>query len=164
MRLVSLIAILMLTVACGKEGGGSGSSVADKSSECSLNGRSVACASIQGADGLGVDLLETMIDVPVQIANTDITFMADKTSTDQGRRLSCKTSVKNGETYRYALRGNKLIVMTSAGTYEMDRLTDGDSLLGTWVWKGYEDSGAHIIRQMSFLSNTRLIMRTNCEL
>lgn len=164
MKLVSLLAVLILTIACGKDGGSGGSSIGEKDGGCSLNGRAVACETIQGADGLGVDLLETMIDVPVKITDSEISFQSDKSSTEQGRRISCKTAVKNGEIYRIALRGNRLLVMTGNGTFEMDRLTDGSSLLGTWAWKGYEDNGAHIIRQMSFLSESRVIMRTNCEL
>lgn len=163
MRFVSLIFILILSVACGKDGGG-GSSSSSKSGSCSLNGRSVACQSIQGADGLGVDLLDAMIDVPIKIQDAEITFLADKSAMSTGRRINCKTSVKNGEVYRFALRGSRLLLMTPSGSYEMDRLTDGSGIVGTWAWKGYEDQGTHVIRQMSFLSETRVIMRTNCEL
>jgi hypothetical protein len=164
MKLISLLTILILAAACGKDGGGSSASSSAKNGSCSLDGRAVACESIQGADGLGVDLLDSMVDVPVKIADSDITFLADKTATSQGRRISCKTSVKNGEVYRFALRGSKLLVMTATGSFEMDRLTDGSALLGTWSWKGYEEGGTHVIKTMSFLSDTRVILKTNCEL
>jgi hypothetical protein len=163
MKLVSLLAILILSVSCGKDGGGSAGS-SSKSGACELNGRAVQCEQINGADGLGVDLLETMIDAPVVIEGSEIKFMADKTATSQGRRISCQTSVKNGEIYRFALRGSGLLVMTASGSYEMEKLSDGVGLLGTYKWNGYVDQGTHVIRQMSFLSNSRVILRTSCEL
>lgn len=162
MKLVSLLAILILSVSCGKDGGGSSSS--SKRGICELNGRAVQCEQINGADGLGVDLLETMVDVPVVIDGSEIRFTQDKTATSQGRRISCQTSVKNGEVYRFALRGDRLLIMTASGSYEMDKLSDGEGLIGTWKWKGYVDQGTHLIRQMSFLSNSRVILRTSCEL
>jgi hypothetical protein len=163
MKLVSLIAILILTVACGKDGGSKGSA-ATPSDSCNLNGRAVACQSIQGTDGQGVDLLESMIDVPVKISESEITFLADKSATSQGRRISCKTAVKNGEVYRFAVRGDTLLVMTSTGSYELNRHTDGTNVLGTWSGKTYMDEGTHLIRQMSFLSDSRVIITTYCEL
>lgn len=162
MKLVSLLAIIILSVSCGKDGGSSGPS--SKSGVCELNGRSVQCEQINGADGLGVDLLETMVDAPVVIDGSEIKFTQDKTAFSQGRRISCSTSVKNGEVYRFALRGSRLLIMTASGSYEMDKLSDGEGLIGTWMWKGYVDQGTHIIRQMSFLSNSRVILRTSCEL
>jgi hypothetical protein len=161
MKFFSLV-LLLLAVSCGKEGGGQ--NVSQEKDMCSLNGRSVACESIHGTDGLGVDLLESMIDVPIQITNSEITFMADKASSSQGRRITCKTAVKSGEIYRFALRGNTLVLMTPGGSYSMARLTSGEGLIGTWAWKGYVDQGTHVIRQVTFLSKTRMIMRTTCEL
>ena len=113
MKLVSLLAILILSVSCGKDGGGSSGS--SSKSGCELNGRAVQCEQINGADGLGVDLLETMVDAPYVLEGSEIKFTQDKTATSQGRRISCQTSVKNGEVYRYALRGDRLLVMTSSG-------------------------------------------------
>lgn len=163
MRLVSLLAILILSASCGQDsGGGSGSS--GRRGICDLNGREVACESIQGADGQGIDLLESVIDVPVKIENADITFLADKSAISTGRRINCKTSVKNGEVYRFALRGERLLVMTASGSYEMERISDGNGLTGAWMWKGYVDQGTHVIRNMTFLGNNRVIMRTQCEL
>lgn len=168
MRLVSLLVLLALSVSCGKDGGGSGgassSSTAQNNDSCDLNGRAVACESIRGADGQGIDLLESMIDVPVKITDADIQFLADKTSATEGRRISCQTQVKNGEIYRFALRGNTLVMMTGEGSYEMKRLNSGSGLVGTWIWKGYVEEGTHIIRQMTFLGSSRVIMRTSCEL
>ncbi len=163
MKLVSLLLISILSVACGQQGGG-GSSSSQKEDGCSLNGRSVACASIRGADGLGIDLLEAMIDVPVKIDGAEMTFLQDKSAVSNGRRIDCKVAVKNGEMYRFALRGERLLVMTSEGSYEMDRLSGGPGVNGTWTWKGYVDQGTHLIRNFTILNSNRVIMRNSCEL
>lgn len=167
MRLVSLFAIMILAASCGQNGGGGSSSSSSNggNGSCNLNGRNVACESIRGADGLGVDLLESMVEVPVQVSASDITFMADKTATAEGRRITCPTSVKSGETYRYSLRGDsELYVSASTGNYVYSRISSGNGLIGTWAWKGYKDQGTHLIKTMTFLSNTKMIMRTSCEL
>ena len=170
MKLASLIFIVMLSVSCGKDGGSGGgggskdSRTNAESALCNLNGREVACESMRGADGQGVDLLESMIDVPVKISGADIQFMADKTSTAQGRRIACNIKVKSGEVYRYALRGDSLILMTGEGSYEYKRLNSGTGLSGAWKWQGYVDDGAHMLRQITFLGENRVVIRYNCEL
>lgn len=163
MKLVSLITLLVLSISCGNDRGGSSSGKAGNGI-CNLNGRSIACESIQGADGLGIDLLEAMIDVPIKVENADITFLADKSATSTGRRINCKVSVKNGEIYRFALRGAGLLLMTPEGSYEMTKLNDGEGLNGTWTWNGYIDQGTHVIRNLTIIGGTRAVMRTHCEL
>lgn len=163
MKFASLLAILILSASCGKDGGG-GSSISKRPGVCELNGRSVACETIQGADGFGIDLLESMIDVPVQITDSDIRFMENREAHAQGRRIDCSTTVKSGEVYRYSVHGDTLVLSTDSGSYDMQRLNSGQGLSGTWMWKGYINQGTHIIRQFSFLGNNRVIIRTNCEL
>lgn len=165
MRLVSLFFILALTVACGKQSssGGAGGGSYEKGM-CDLNGRSVPCATMKSADGEGVDLLESMIDVPARVGNNEIVFEADRANKNLGRRIECGVEVRNGSTYQYNLQGNRLVVMTPEGTYEMNRLNEGSSINGTWVWKGYIDEGTHMIRQMIILGNKRVIMKHSCEL
>jgi hypothetical protein len=164
MRLVSLLFIMILSVSCGQDSGSTSSSSPERGI-CSLNGNAVACESIRGADGQGIDLLDSMIDVPIKIENADITFLADKAATDQGRRIKCSVGVKDGEVYRFALRGNKLLLMTSEGSFEMERINEGDGIVGsTWAWKGYVDQGTHVIQQITFLNKSRMIMKKSCEL
>lgn len=165
MRLVTLFAILILSVSCGKDGGGSSSSsTTSRRGLCDLNGSDVACETIQGADGEGIDLLESAIDVPVKIQGSDITFMSDKSSIATGRRINCKTAVKNGEVYRFALRGDKLLIMNSEGSYEMSRLSDGEGINGAWMWKGYIEQGTHVFKKLTIINDSRAILRTTCEL
>lgn len=163
MKFASLLVILLLSASCGKEGTSSSPS-SRAAGRCDLNGRSVACESIRGADGLGIDLLESMIDVPVQVTSSEIMFQEEKVALTQGRRIECRTAVKKGEVYRYTLRGDALHVSTESGSFEMERTNSGDGLIGTWKWNGYVDEGTHVIRQLSFLGNSRVIIRTSCEL
>lgn len=171
MRPIFVFSFLLILAACGKESGGRGKSTDGTGTTtttsvdgCKLNGRSVACESIRGADGLGVDLLESMVDVPIQVTDTSITFMSDKTSNSQGRRIDCPTMVKEGETISYEVQGDSLHITTSDGKFTYQRLNASEGLTGSWMWKGYEGIGQHIIRQLSFLSKTRVIMRTSCEI
>lgn len=167
MKLVFLFLILAFAAACGNSGGGSSgdtSSTKGDDGMCSLNGRAVACQSIEGSDGLGIDLLDSMVDVPVKIQDSEITFLADKADAKSGRRINCRVAVKNGETYRYALRGDRLMLMTAEGSYEMERLSSGDGLAGSWSWKGYIDQGTHILKTLTVIGSNRIIMRTSCEL
>jgi len=166
MRFLSLLFTLILSVSCGQGGGGGGGGTSSQNNDgsCTQDGRSVACETIRGADGQGIDLLDSMIEVPVKIQDTEMTFLSDKTALSQGRRIECRVGVKSGEIYRFAVRGQRLLLMTADGTIEMDRLNDGSGINGTWVWKGYVDNGAHIIRQMTVLNNSKVIMKTSCEL
>lgn len=161
MRLFSLFIIAILTVACGKDGG---SSSAPKDKLCNSNGQLVNCASIQGADGEGIDLLESIIDVPVQISGADVKVTSGKTSEAKGRRISCSSSVQTGEVIRYSQSGNSLTLMMGEGNFDMTRTAVGDGINGTWKWKQYIDQGALVIRTVTFLNNNRMIMRKTCEL
>lgn len=164
MRPIFVFSFLLLLAACGNDIGGGGSGKSSSSDGCNLNGRSVNCESIRGADGQGVDLLESMIDVPIQVTDSSITFMADKTSNSQGRRIDCVSAVKEGETVSYAVQGDNLIITSNSGKFTYKRLNSSRGLMGSWMWKGYEGIGQHIIRQFTFLSDKRVIMRTSCEI
>ena len=72
MRLVPFVFVMLLLVSCGQDGQSSSSS--NRRGICDLNGSSVECSAIEGADGLGIDLLNAIIDVPVKIHDSDITF------------------------------------------------------------------------------------------
>ncbi len=160
MRLFSLFLLLTLIAACGKES--SNKSSANKG--CVLNGSIVACESMQETDGEGVDLLESMVAVSAQISDGRIVFKEGKESKQEGRRISCQTSITAGESYQYSLVGDSLTLSTDEGNFDMQRRTGGSALLGTWVWKGYVDQGTHIIRTVTFLADNRVIIRKTCEL
>jgi hypothetical protein len=149
-------------MSCGQNG--RSSSASNQKSLCDLNGSSVECSAIEGADGLGIDLLDAIIDVPIKVVDQDITFLTDKTASSVGRRITCKASVRNSEIYRFALRGEKLLLMTEQGSFEFDRISDGVGLSGAWTWKGYVDQGMHLRKNVTFIDNTRMVLRHHCEL
>lgn len=166
---VLLFSVLLFSIACGKVPQKETSSPqmtpkpGDKET-CELNGEYVSCDSLEGADGYGVDLLESMIDVPVSINNSIITFLEDKQSFSQGRRITCETSVRSGEVYRLSDKGDHLLVMTSKGNYKMKRVSGENGLYGAWAWKGYIDRGTHVIKNLTILDDNRVVMRSSCEL
>lgn len=162
MRLFPVIALLSLLASCGQDSKDASSKV--QRGLCDLNGASVECSAIEGADGEGIDLLNSIIDVPVRIQDSDITFLADKTASSAGRRITCKASVRNGEVYRFALRGEKLLLMTEQGSFEYSRISDGEGLAGAWTWNGFVDQGMHLIKNITFIENNRVIIRHHCEL
>lgn len=164
MKLITLFFVILLSASCGMEKKTDALSSSKSGSVCNLNGKSVPCATIKGADGEGIDLLETLIEVPVNIQNSEIIFLDNKSSFSSGRRISCETKVNKGEVYRFTMRGNRLLVETSEGSYEMERLSEGEDLNSSWMWKGYVDEGTHLIRKMTVINNERAILRTYCEL
>lgn len=160
MRGLTFLVLSFLLVACGKSGSGGGSRQ-EEQAQCMVNGEAVNCDTIN--DGASVDLLETMIDVPVSLSEDTLTFLADKKVASQGNRISCDTKVRNGEIYRLIHNGRSLEVMTSNGSYVMEKNDDGDALLGSWRWQGREANGAFIIKTM-FLFSNRAILKTHCEM
>lgn len=188
MRLLPLLMTLLIFVSCGKNGGSRSAPppVVGDSGDAQLEEDAcVACSSTNSgtssdtstgtssgtststiiADGSSVDLLDSIIDVPVQVTSSSITFSATKMAVAEGDRISCKTEVAAGESYEYSLSGNKLIVQTANGQLEMTRLNeDGEGIIGTWMWKGKGDAGMHMIRTMSIVNNSRVIMKTHCEM
>ncbi len=163
MKILGLFFVMLLLMSCGQDGGGTNSSSVARQVLCDLNGRPVECASISGADGEGIDLLEAVVDVPVTVTGQEVTFLAARESTTTGRRIDCKISVRAGESYRYEVRGDKLFLETSEEAIELDRISEGEGPAGAWMWKGYVDQGMHLIRKFTLVEN-RAIIRKHCEL
>ncbi len=153
-----LLSILVIT-SCGKSGGGSGSSNSNKqeeqtcfdSTDCEVN-----------APG-GIDLLESMIDVSVTVTSNEILFRESKSSKVRGRAIECETSVKGGDIYRYNLNGDELELFMGARKYTMARLNQSSGIKGAWAWRGYEANRVYVIRSVTFIDNTRMIIKTHCE-
>ncbi len=162
MRLAPFITFIFLLLSCGQDE--NNSSVSGQKNLCDLNGSSVDCTAIEGADGLGIDLLNALIDVPVQIEETEIIFLRDKAVSASGRRITCKASVRNGEIYRYSLQDDKLLLMTEEGSFEYSRISDGEGLQGVWIWKGFVDQGMHLRKSITFIDDNRVVLRHHCEL
>ena len=167
MRIFGLL-LFVLVVGCGKDSSSNKNSSARQEEEarqkCLLNNQWVKCSSLADADGQGVDILDTLVDVPAQVGNGVINFTKDGLSRDQGRRISCTTKVESSETYRYELRGDTLIVENAAGKYEYKRFSGGPGVKGSWMWKGYIGQGTLNVKTLTIIGNNRVILRDHCEL
>lgn len=117
--------------------------------------------SITNADP--VELLDSGIDVPVSIGASEITFLDNKSSSKQGTKGSCSTSVSNNEVYQYLINGNALVIQTREGRFTFQSLNnEASGIHQNWVWKG-KMGNMYTVKTINFLSNGRAIIRTNCE-
>lgn len=167
MKALGLLLLITL-VGCGKESTSHNKSSARQEEQsgdkCLLNHKWVNCASLQEADGNGVDVLDTLIDVPAQVGNGVITFTAAALSRDQGRRISCVTQVEKGDSLKYELQGDTLLVDTNDARFEYKRFSGGPGVKGSWMWKGYLDRGTLNVKTLTVIGNSRVILRDHCEL
>ncbi len=152
MKIFCSVLLFTLAISCGNSGGNSHSSGPEKQQDQIARGP---------ADQ--VDLLESMIDVNIDVTPSEILFRQSKSSTAQGRKISCATKVQGGESYAYAITGDKMDITMGVDHITMDRLSPGTGLLGGWVWSGTDANGDYIIRSLNFVGTTRLIMKTHCE-
>ncbi|HLW57743.1 MAG TPA: hypothetical protein VKY27_10180 [Bacteriovoracaceae bacterium] len=170
MKALGLV-ILISIIGCGEKESNSKKHVSSRQEreenagqKCLLNHKWVKCSTLQEADGQGVDVLDTLIDVPAQVGNGVITFTQSAISRDQGRRISCVTQVENGDTYKYTLQGSTLIVDTDQGRFEYKRFSGGPGVKGSWMWKGYIGTGTLNVKTLTVIGNNRVILRDHCEL
>lgn len=168
MKALSLL-LLISIVGCGKETTSSSNKSSAKQEEqskenCLLNHKWVKCSSLQEADGQGVDVLDTLIDVSAEVGNGTIRFTQPAVSRDQGRRITCITQVETNDTLRYLLQGDTLIVDANDARYEYHRFSGGPGVKGSWMWKGYKDRGTLNVKTMTIIGNNRVILRDHCEL
>ncbi len=161
MRFLLMIVLLSAVVACGKNGG-SGSGSSPESQQCEINGEVVSCDSVY--DGLGVDILDAMIDVPATVTASTITFNQARAVKTEGRRINCAASVNSGDVYRYTVNGNALYLDTPAGNISMKRVHGEGGVIGTWKWSGIVDGATYQTKLMTVVkSMNRVIMKTTCE-
>lgn len=161
MRFLLMILVLSVVVSCGKSGGGSGSSTPE-AQQCEVNGVVVSCDSIY--DGLGVDILDAMIDAPATVTSSTITFNQARSVKAQGRRIDCAASVNMGDVYRYTVNGETLYLDTPAGNITMKRVHGEGGVVGTWKWTGIVDGATFQTKLMTVMkSMNRVIMKTTCE-
>ena len=111
-----------------------------------------------------VDLLDVAMDVPVEISSSQIFFKQSVANSAVGVRSSCSVSVTSGEAYSYQLKGNSLLLKTSAGQSMNFSRVSGDqgSIVGSWTSKS-KLGGQLILRRLTFVAPNRMIMRTHCE-
>lgn len=158
MRLFLAIMILTVLVSCGKD-----DSVKNPQNE---NRRATTETTTADSiyDGLGVDILETTIDVAAIVSADDITFSETKSMKSEGRRINCSASVNKGDIYRYSIKGNTLYLSTSAGNVDMKRVLGADGIVGTWKWAGTTDDMTYQTRLLTVIkSKNRVFMKMICE-
>lgn len=164
--------ILITFIGCGEKESNSKKHVSSRQEQeekgneqqCLLNHQWVKCSTLQEADGQGVDVLDTLIDVTAQVGNGVITFTQSAVSRDLGRRINCVTQVESGDTYKYQLEGSSLFVDTDNGRFEYKRFSGGPGVKGSWMWKGYIDRGTLNVKTLTVIGNNRVILRDHCEL
>lgn len=157
-----LLSILLLTavVACGKNGGSG--SASPEAQQCEINGEAVSCDSVY--DGLGVDILDAMIDVPATVSSSAITFNQARAVKTAGRRINCEASVAAGEVYYYSVNGETLTLDIGSRNITMKRVHGEGGLAGTWKWSGIVDGATYQTKLMTVVkSMNRVIMKTTCE-
>jgi hypothetical protein len=110
------------------------------------------------------DLLDVVMDVPVEISNSQILFMRSSSQMAQGVRTSCSLEVKEGEVYSFILDGNFLQLKKNTGKVLGFKRVSGEKegLQGSWVHKSQENRQL-ILRRLSIVGTNRVIMRTHCE-
>lgn len=108
------------------------------------------------------DLLDVTLDVPVEITADKMTFRKSANQMVNGVRTNCSLAVENGESWDYTLSGDRLDIYQDRKKITLMRVSDGDTIVGSFTWKGYE-GGAFIIRRMTFIGRDRVVMRVSCE-
>ena len=111
------------------------------------------------------ELLESIVDIPIEVSSSYVYFGATKSYISRGKKLICDLSITKGESLRFDLYENDLHVFLEDVLYKMKPLTSsGEGLLRSWIWKGVDDSGVKMTKQLSFIGSHRLIMRKTCEI
>ncbi|MGE3611591.1 MAG: hypothetical protein AB7I27_18515 [Bacteriovoracaceae bacterium] len=162
MRPLFVLMIAVLAISCGNPSRSKPNSIVGR--QCQLNEQLVPCETMnETTDGLGIDLLDVQVEVPIKIANSQITFLDTKFDSATGRRISCKAEAKAGDIYQYNLDGDQLGVQTNSGQLTFTR-SSGTGVNGNWVWSGNIDNGTHVIKQLIIIAENRAILKTHCEL
>jgi hypothetical protein len=158
MRLFLAILVLTVLVSCGKDD--------SAKSPQNENGRGATETRSADAiyDGLGVDILETTIDIPAIVSSDEITFIETKSMRSEGRRINCSSSVNKGDSYRYSIKGNTLYLSTPVGNMDMKRVQDADGIAGTWKWMGLVEGTTLETRLLTVTKKmNRVILKNICE-
>jgi hypothetical protein len=162
MRFLSMILLLSAVVACGNNGGSGSGSSGPQAQQCEVDGQVVSCDSIY--DGLGVDILDAMVDAPATVTSSAITFTQSRNTKVQGRRIACSASVNSGDVYRYSIHGNTLTLDTPTGNLDMTRIQGDSGIVGKWKWVGIVDGATYETKVLTVVKSlNRVLMKTTCE-
>jgi hypothetical protein len=158
MRLLLIILVLTALISCGKDGkSGSSGSPQNENQRSTTELDTIY-------DGLGVDILETTIEVQASVSSEEITFNESKSMKNNGRRINCLSSVNKGEAYRYSVKGETLYLSTPAGNFDMKRVHGQDGIVGTWKWMGLVEGTTLETRLLTVTKKmNRVILKNICE-
>ncbi len=111
-----------------------------------------------------VDLLDVSLDVPIEISGNKILFKQAGSDALEGANSSCSINVSPEEAYSFKVNGDALEIKTSAGKkMSFQRISgSGNSIVGSWTGK-FREGSQLVMRKMTFVSESRLVMRTHCE-
>lgn len=161
MRFIFLTSLFLFFSSCGIKDPATKEPLSSR--PCMFNNLLNRCDPIQNGETTGVEILESVVDVPIKLKNQEIIFLSDKNSFAVGQKINCSISVKNEQIYRFTLKEDKLFIISSEGSFEFDKLSGGNDIYGQWVWRGRSNEGILELRQLSFLDNSKLIIRKTCE-
>lgn len=152
MRFLLVAFLSTMMISCGQNGSSSKSGSGEQREEDYVT------------DIREVDLLDVALDVPVEVSGSQIMFKQSVNNSLTGMRVTCSAAVQNGETYSYKLDGNSLTLKTSSGEQmKLKRVSGGGgSIVGSWSGKS-SGNGMLVQRRITFVSESRMIMRTHCE-
>lgn len=153
-----LLTFLAVLVSCGQGGSSSKSSKNDGGERQQRQNDEYV------TDVREVDLLDVAMDVPVEISGNKIIFKQAVTDSANGVRSSCSVGVTAGEAYDFSVNGSTLTIRTPAGEKMSLKRVSGDngSIVGSWTGK-VQNGEQLVLRRMTFVSESRLVMRTHCE-
>ena len=156
MRLLGLIFILSLVVACGKE------SSSGTSSSCEGG----SCEGVRREQNMDrpAELLEAKVDTGIKLTENEIVFLQDASNFVESENTNCTLDMKAGDRFTYSHRGDILEIHKPNGQkFSMKRMSYTDSsLAGSWAWRGYEGE-VYKVYQYTFVGTGRLIIRLHCE-
>lgn len=154
MKLTLLLLATVLFVSCGNnQGNGSGPSIEEQNRELYLDVKNQSPS----------ELLNATLSVSADVRGGAISFSTNRIVQDSSGSLLCRLAVERGETWRYSLHGNNLLLQLPNGKNltlkKVHSIKEG--LIGSWAWKGQEN-GMKIHRRYTFLPDM-VVVNQDCE-
>lgn len=150
----SILLALLLITACGKNGGSSGSSGKQEQQRGFVD--------LAAGEALP-DLLNVVLDMPIELATDRITFLKNGSVTDQGPRKNCSLNLKQGEIWHYSVYGNTMTLDMANGQRLnfTKQSSTGAEPQGVWIARA-KSNEMKMIYRFTIFSN-RIILNQDCE-
>lgn len=151
MRITVLFMLLMLAVACGKDGSSdSKNKVQAQQYDLMWNDRQY-------------EVKDATIDVPATVDGSSIVFKSTATKTDAGDVIKCTVHVNAGETYYLSLSGNTLILQTNQGRRDLRKVNSfsAGGVYGVWSYEEKTEVGS--FEWIYSINPTHVVITKKCE-